>query len=182
MRKYLYDHKDEFEWEEGWVPNPAGLQEILIHHMPEVIFVEGVMSAPQEISIKSGSTIFKSKILSMVIKEALEKDEDVKEVSTKLKILLSRFSQRPIEGETRLQCIEELERELAKHIPAGMDDVHFIIDAVEVPLHNIIQRAANIVVDDGAPTPMENKGHGMQRAAIFSLLRTYSALKRRSEE
>jgi CRISPR-associated exonuclease Cas4 len=178
VKAYLYDYKDEFEWEEGWVPNPAGLQEILIHHMPEVIFVEGVMSAPQEMSAKSGTTI--SKILSMVIKDALERDEDVKDASDKLKMLLSRFSQKPLEGETRLQCIEELERELSKHMPAGMNDVRFIVDAVEVPLHDIIQRAANIIVDDGARTPIENKGHGMQRAAIFSLLRTYSALKRRS--
>jgi len=180
VKAYPYDHKDEFKWEEGWVLNPAGLQEILTHHMPEVIFVEGVMSAPQEMSTKSGTTI--SKILSMVIKDALERDEDVKDISNRLKMLLSRFSQKPVEGETRLQCIENLERELSKHMLAGMDNVRFTVDAVEVPLQDIIQKAANITVDDGTRTPIENKGHGMQRAAIFSLLRTYSALKRCSEE
>lgn len=177
VEEYLQNHKDEFTWGEEWV-NPSGLQEILTHHMPEVIFIEGVMDAPQEVSTKSGSTI--SKILNMLVKEALGKDEDAKEISTKLEKLLSRFSQKPVKGEKRIQCIEELEEELSKHMPAGMDDVRFIIDADEVPLHEIIQKAANIKVDDGIPTPMENKGHGMQRAAIFSLLQTYSALKRRS--
>jgi putative ATP-dependent endonuclease of OLD family len=80
VEEYLQNHMDEFTWEEGWVPNPSGLQEILTHHMPEVIFIEGVIDVPQEVSTKSGSTI--SKILNMLVKEALGKDEDAKEIST----------------------------------------------------------------------------------------------------
>ena len=173
---YLHNNQDDFEWEETWVPNPSGLQEILTHHMPEVIFVEGVVDAPEQATTKQGALF--TQILSLLVEEALEHDENAKEAHEQVQKLVSRISQKPLGDVQRIQSINELEDDLAKYMPAGMK-AKFIIDATEIPFSRLIQQAAKLKVDDGIPTPLENKGHGMQRATVFSLFRTYSALRRR---
>lgn len=175
---YLQNHRDDFEWEEAWVPNPSGFQEILTHHMPEVIFVEGVVDVPEQATTKQG-TIF-TQILALLVEEALENDENAKETYEQVKKLVSRISQKPLEEVERIESIKKLEDDLADCMPAGMN-AKFIIDATEIPFSRLIQQVAKLKVDDGIATPLENKGHGMQRAAVFSLLRTYSSLKRRRE-
>ena len=173
---YLHNNQDDFEWEETWVPNPSGLQEMLTHHMPEVIFVEGVVNAPEQATTKQGALF--TQILSLLVEEALENDKNAKEAHEQVQTLVSRISQKPLGGVQRIQSINELEDDLAKYMPAGMN-AKFIIDATEIPFSRLIQQAAKLKVDDGIPTPLENKGHGMQRATVFSLFRTYSALRRR---
>ena len=175
---YLDSNQDDFEWEETWVPNPSGFQEILTHHMPEVIFVEGVVDVPEQATTKQG-TIF-TQILALLVEEALENDENAKETYEQVKKLVSRISQKPLEEVERIESIKKLEDDLADCMPAGMN-AKFIIDATEIPFSRLIQQVAKLKVDDGIATPLENKGHGMQRAAVFSLLRTYSSLKRRRE-
>lgn len=175
ITSYVNNHRDLYKWEEDWIPNPSGLQEILIHHMPEIIFIQGVVDVPEQLTTKQG-TIF-TKILGLIIEDALETNQNAQEIFIKLNKLISGFSQNPTEGVERINNIIQLENEMAKNMPAGME-AKFIIDAKEIPLSKIIQQVAEIKVDDGTQTPLENKGHGMQRAAIFSLLRTFSALSR----
>lgn len=176
VNSYLQSHQDDFEWEVTWVPNHSRLQEILTQHMPEVIFVEGVVDVPEQVTTKQG-TIF-TQILGLLVEEALENDESTRETYKQVNELVSRISQKPSSELDRIESIKELEDDLAKCMPAGMK-AKFIIDATEIPFSRLIQQVAKLKVDDGIPTPLENKGHGMQRAAVFSLLRTYSALRRR---
>lgn len=175
VNQYLQSHHDEFEWEEGWVDNPSGLQEILTHHMPELIFVEGVVNVPEQTTTKQGS-IF-TRILSLLVEEALENDENTRETYKRVNELVSRISQEPLGNLDRIESITELEEKLTNNMPTGMK-AKFIVDATEIQFSRLIQQVAKLNVDDGIPTPLENKGHGMQRAAIFSLLRTYSELRR----
>ena len=178
VTRYLQSHKEDFEWKEVWVPNPSGLQEILTHHIPEVIFVEGVVDVPGQATTKQG-TIF-TQILGLLVEKAIEDDENARETYEQIKKLVSIISQEPLEGVKRIESIKKLEDELAKRMPAGIK-AKFIIDATEIPFSKLIQQVANLKVDDGIVTQLENKGHGMQRAAVFSFLRTYSALRRLRE-
>ena len=79
----------------------------------------------------------------------------------------------PSGGDERVPLISETEKQLntlLNEFFAGCDlDIEF-----ETPTLEALLSAPRLYVDDGFRNTVENKGHGLQRAIIFTILRRYA--------
>jgi len=109
------------------------------------------------------------KLLSAIVKSVTE------EKKTKIEQMLLDVSKQMNRsgGTERVPLIAETEKELNKLLGdffVGCDlEIEF-----ETPTLEVILSTPKIFVDDGFRNSVENKGHGLQRAIIFTILRRYA--------
>jgi hypothetical protein len=81
------------------------------------------------------------------------------------------------EGSNPLRELEEsLKAELGAWNLAGVD-----IDISPPSLSSVLEQGSGIFLDDGLRTPAVEKGHGLQRALIFALVRVWAKVLSRPE-
>jgi predicted ATP-dependent endonuclease of OLD family len=112
-------------------------------------------------------------INSVLSRVAEARRETVKEAIDDVDSLLNR-------GEDRLPAIEEFEADLNDSIQE-VSDVELEI-AMDIPELDDLLETAEVYARDGTRTPIEAKGHGLQRSTIFTILRVYSNFATQEEE
>ncbi len=76
-------------------------------------------------------------------------------------------------GEERLESVKAVEQQLNTALRQVFASCDVEID-FPTPSFDELFNKPRIFVDDGFRGPVENKGHGLQRAAIFAILRCYA--------
>ncbi|AUZ05438.2 ATPase AAA domain-containing protein [Vitreoscilla sp. C1] len=71
--------------------------------------------------------------------------------------------------------ISEIEQQIQTVFSSQFGDANISFRFEELQIDNFF-KTANIVIDDGVEVPMNEKGHGMQRAVALSLLQVYAEL------
>ncbi|AIG98436.1 hypothetical protein AFULGI_00016770 [Archaeoglobus fulgidus DSM 8774] len=174
IEEFLQKYSNEIEWIEELEEIP---RQVIDRLLPEFYLVPAVRDITEETKTTGHSLL--SRVLSVIIKRIAEQNpafhrlqKTVQEIKT------------VIEGKTpdeKLEEIRELEEKLTqelKHWNVGLS-IH-----VEAPdIEKLFQLGTTIVLDDGIPTSVSEKGHGLQRALLFALLRVWAAeLKRMQAE
>ena len=84
-------------------------------------------------------------------------------------------------GDERVSLIADTEKELNKLLGDFFMDCDLEIE-FDTPTLEVLLSAPRIYVDDGFRNSVENKGHGLQRAVIFTILRRYAEFMTSSAE
>jgi len=148
--------------------NPRGYKSVFKSGLPEVIHIPAVREISEETKVK------KSNPFGQLIYSMLESISDTKQENIETKIEEVEELLNKSEAEKRIREIEEIEEELNARVNELMDCMIEI--KMNMPTINKIFKECEIFADDGVRTPIETKGHGMQRATIISILRTYSRI------
>lgn len=137
--------------------------------LPEVNFVEAICKIESETKAdEKGKTLF-SKIVSLVREK--KQDHDTKE-------LIQKFNEYRGKVEDESGKVKNSLRE----IEGGLDGflkVWGVKTKVNMDLpdiENFLRANVTLDIDDGVKTPAQDKGHGLQRAMIFALLRSFVLL------
>lgn len=147
---------------------PAGL-------LGEFYLVPAVRDLRDETKVNN-STWF-GKIFSRLIEDLLETDEVAVGVQERLRELLSSLN-RADDGTVpanRPQQLTELEELLTQFLGSWGAQFELRINPPE--LDKIVQSGVEVWVDDGVKLPAAVKGHGLQRAVIFGLIRAWSRMR-----
>lgn len=164
---FISAHADKIPMKDAWIDNPKGYANVLKGTLPFFILVPAVRDVTEESkgtkSSPFGKLLFA--ILDTVTPEKKSKIEDIlKEVSKQL----NRTG-----GTERVQLIAETESQLKKLLNdffIGCDlEIEF-----QTPTLEVLLSAPKLYIDDGFRNTVENKGHGLQRAVIFTILRRYA--------
>lgn len=154
--------------EDKWVPNPQGYAGVLKATLPHFELIPAVRDATDE------SKVTKTNPFGRLIYEIMRTLDDGlrSEIATALKETTRRLNR---EGKAdRAPMVKKIESTirgfLAEVMPADLE-LQFQAPTVEVLL-----TTPKIYVDDGFKGSVEGKGHGMQRAVIFAILRAYAKL------
>lgn len=156
--------------------NPAGYKQVLDGYLPELHLVQAVREATEE--TKTTSTALLGRLLGVVVKRIAHYNPaflDLQKAIDNIKVL--------IEGETpdkKMAEILELENSIQEALSLWDVKVQISVDVPDV--ERLFQLGTNIVLDDGMPTDVESKGHGLQRSLIFALMRVWAAESRRHHE
>jgi CRISPR-associated exonuclease Cas4 len=155
--------------------NPAGYKQVLDGYLPEFHLVPAVRDVTEE--TKTSGTTLLSRLLNVIISRiarqnpAFQRLEDsVQEIKTL------------IEGTTpeeKLVEIRELEGRLKQEL--GPWEVGLSIGVEAPEIERVFQLGTSITLDDGIPTGVDEKGHGLQRYLIFALMRVWAAEARRAQ-
>ena len=166
--EFTSQHLKADDMEEAWIPNPAGYSGVLKATLPHFELIPAVRDATDE------SKVTKTNPFGRLIYEIMRTlDVGLRgELETALKATTVKLNR---EGkELRAPRVAEIEATiqgfLAEVMPADLE-LEFQAPTIEVLL-----TTPKIHVDDGFRGGVEGKGHGLQRAVIFAILRAYAKL------
>lgn len=170
--EFLETHANKIPFEIVKIENPRGYDVILKGVLPEFIYIPAVRDVTDE------AKVGKSNPFGQLINSIFDKisDDSKEDISTQLKNVESQLSS---SSDDSLEEINEIEGELNKIMSDFMDckiDIR-----VPVPQLKDIFNKVEICADDGIRTNIDEKGHGMQRSMIFTILRAYAELSHRKK-
>lgn len=151
-----------------WQPNPKGFPNVLKAYLPHLELIPAVKDATDE------SKVLKTNPFGRLIYHIVDSMESGlrDEISDKLKESTRRLNREA--AAARLPEIAAIEGSMKEYIselmPADLE-IEFQSPTVE----NLLS-TPRIVINDGFRGAIDGKGHGLQRAVIFSILRSYAKL------
>jgi putative ATP-dependent endonuclease of the OLD family len=155
---------------------PTGLDKSILPMLPERIYIPAVKELSDE--TKTAETSSFGKILAIVMKSIEPLLAEEKDLFEKLSRKLTRL---PLEDGTvddhRLSEIREIERLIQSYVRESFASVNVELEIPPPELKSVLS-TARIIVDDGMKSGLEQKGDGLRRAVVFSILRTYVAMAR----
>jgi CRISPR-associated exonuclease Cas4 len=160
--------------EPGWIANPGGLSENFASLLPQFYLVPAVKDAQDDSKITQTSGL--GKLINDLTNRIVTANPKFAQVKTQIDGL-KKFLNRAADGTDvdRLEEIKDLEKNLSDIISESMPDSKVEIEIVTPDLIDLFKET-KITIDDSIPTSIENKGHGLQRALIFSYIRAYAKL------
>ncbi len=165
-QEFVQQHLGPADFEDAWEPNPRGFPNVLKAALPIFELIPAVRDVSDE------SKVHKTNPFGRLIGR-IEQTMDPA-VRTKLDAAL-RGTARCLNregGEERLPQVVQTEKKLGELL-SEMMPADFEIE-FQPPTLRTVLGTPRIFIDDGFRTSVENKGHGLQRAVIFSILRAYA--------
>lgn len=166
IHDFCSDALVEGDYAEVWHDNPAGYQSVLKSILPSYIYVPAVRDVKDEAKYTASSPFGK------LLKKILENVADDRKVAVEDQLRNVAESFNKNDNGTRIQQIEDLEVAingiLIEYMPAEIE-IEF-----ETPTFDKIIQSPRLFSHDGFRSSIENKGHGLQRAVILSILRAFA--------
>ena len=153
--------------QDSWIDNPKGYANVLKANLPFFILVPAVRDVTDE--SKGTKTSPFGKLLFAIL------DTVTADTKTKIANMLGEVAKQMnrLGGGDRVPLISETEAQLNKLLGdffVGCDlEIEF-----QTPTIEALMSAPRLFIDDGFRNSVENKGHGLQRAVIFTILRRYA--------
>lgn len=161
-REYL----SEEDYEVCWTQNPRGYSNVLKAALPMYILVPAVRDVSDEVKVT------KSNPLGTVLATILDRISQAQREPLEEALSLVRRQLNKEGGSDRIPSVTKVEGRLNEILGEYMDcsvELEF-----EAPTLQTLLSSPRLHADDGFKNIVENKGHGLQRAVIFSILRLYS--------
>ncbi len=147
----------------------------------DLFFIPSIKRASDELSAK-GNSVF-NQLYSRVISKMSESNPTFIEAKQKITELSKVLNKTTDDGQlnhnrpAELTALESLLDDELKSWEAKID-----IQITPPNVDDIFKVGASVWVDDGIKTDIERKGHGLQRALIFALLRAWSKILKQERE
>ncbi|AZU03253.1 ATP-dependent OLD family endonuclease [Glycocaulis alkaliphilus] len=171
LKRYLEENDVEYDEPELGETQALGLPQNLLSALPEIYLLPAITDYSDEIDRRSSSTVFR-RLMADLSERIIGKDPrhiELEEALERVRALLNFSSD---EGAPRrleaLSAAEVSLRDVMKKLMPSVASVKLEVQ-VEAP-KEIFGRGVAIRIDDGVLTDVLDKGHGMQRNVVFSLL------------
>jgi len=174
IQKYI-EVDPNIEYTEERRVNPAGYKQVLDGYLPEFHLVPAVRDVTEETKT-SGATLL-SRLLNVVISRIARQNPAFQRLEGTVQEI-----KKLIEGKTPEEKLVEI-RELEDRLKQELDpwDVGLSIGVEAPDIERVFQLGTSITLDDGIPTGVDEKGHGLQRYLIFALMRVWATEAKRAQ-
>jgi putative ATP-dependent endonuclease of OLD family len=166
--EFIASHLTETDFVEVWNDNPKGYAGVLKGTLPNFIYIPAVKDLSDETKVTKSNPF--GRLLYRIMENiSSEQRESINSYLENIKKKLNKDG-----GDERLNSISETENKLNSILNSYMEaelEIEF-----ETPQVEVLLSTPKIFIDDGFRNIAQNKGHGLQRAVIFSILRLYSEL------
>lgn len=185
LDRYLTENDVEYDDPQLGETHALGIPQNLLSALPELYLLPAITDYSDEIDRRSSSTVFRRLMadLSDRIMSADPRHQELEEALGRVRALLNCSTD---EGAPlRLEALGGVETSLRDVMKKLMPSVASVSLEVQVEASkDIFARGVTIRIDDGVLTDVLDKGHGMQRSVVFSLLQMLigAARQRGAEE
>ena len=150
--------------------NPLlGHRNIAAGVLPEFFLVPAVRELSEESKVKS--TAFFGKLLTLAVRKMATADPRFREIQEKLSELIGGLNAAP-DSADRPQELTILESSIEQELSEW--GVGVSVEVKPPDITKIFELGTDIHLDDGLKTLAERKGHGLQRAVIFGLMKAWA--------
>lgn len=148
--------------------NPRGFKNALKKALPEFILIPAIKDVADEAKVRSNNPF------GQLINSLFEKipNNDKEELSSQLQTIGDKLN--TSSGLSTIKEVTDIEDNLNSIMCEFMNCK--IELQIPVPQLGDLFQNTNIYANDGVKTKIEDKGHGMQRSMIFTILRAYADL------
>lgn len=182
QHQYIVEHKDDISFQyslEG--TNFLGAKNVAKGIFGEVYFIPALKNASDDLGLKESTTF--GQLYSRVINKLSEDNEDWKAAKRNIKQLFSVLNKTDEYGDengNRPNELTNFERRLAnelRHWEAEID-----VEVCPPDIEEVFKANTTVWIDDGTRTDIRRKGHGLQRALSFALIKTLSDVCKEEQE
>lgn len=166
-KEFISAHADKIPMKDAWIDNPKGYANVLKGTLPFFVLVPAVRAVSEE-SKGTKSSPFGKLLYAILDTVTTEKKSKIEGFLTEISKQMNRSG-----GVERVDLIAETEKQLNKLLNDFFTDCDLEIQ-FQTPTLEVLLTAPKLYVDDGFRNVVENKGHGLQRAIIFTILRRYA--------
>lgn len=166
-KQFVTANSANIPMDELWIDNPKGYANVLKGTLPFFILIPAIRDVTEESKGTKASPF--GKLLFAIL------DSVTADTKTKIAGILAEVSKQMnrFGGAERVPLIADTETRLNKLLGdffVGCDlEIEF-----QTPTLEALLSAPKLFIDDGFRNAVENKGHGLQRAVIFTILRRYA--------
>lgn len=153
--------------------NFLGLKSVAKGIFGDVYFIPAIKDASDDFSTKEASAF--GKLYSQVIDSMSESNPVWKEIKDKLFTLFGTLNKVDGDGNENTSRPEELtnfERELSKELEHWSAEID--VEVIPPNINDVFRANTQVWVNDGVRTDIRRKGHGLQRALTFALIKVIS--------
>ncbi len=172
--KFIEDNKSSiaflFQLEET---NFLGLKSVVKGIFGDVYFIPAIKDASDDFSSKEASAF--GKLYSKIIESMSATNSDWKDTKDKLSSLFSTLNRLDGDGndnQNRPTELIDFERVLSKELESWGTEID--VEVTPPNIDDVFRANTQVWVNDGVRTDIRRKGHGLQRALTFALIKVIS--------
>jgi len=176
--KYIEANKDKVVFNyELEVTNFLGLKSVAQGIFGNLFFIPAVKNASEEFNIR-GKSIF-NQLLSNVITEMSVENQQYIDAKKKIADLTQSLNKTVADGSLNTNRPEQITR-LENMVEAELKKWQTTISVEITPpdIDDALKVGTSVWVDDGVATDVIRKGHGLQRALIFALIKAWAKVSK----
>ncbi len=167
---YIQQHRADLTFTEGLEDSPLlGPRNVAGGILPDFYLVPAVRDLSEETKVKTTTTF--GRLLQRAIQEMAQHDTRFADLRNSMQQLIEELNARP-EDPTQQSRIARLEQDIGVELQAW--GVNVSIEVTPPEMEKVFELGTQLHLDDGLKTPAERKGHGLQRAVLFALLRAWA--------
>ena len=167
ISEFVTAHVSKIPMKEAWIDNPKGYANVLKSTLPFFVLVPAVRDVTEE-SKGTKSSPFGKLLYAILDTVTKEKKAKIESILVEISKQMNRSG-----GEERVPLIADTENKLNTLLNDFFTGCDLEIE-FETPTLEVLLSTPKLYIDDGFRNAVENKGHGLQRAVIFSILRRYA--------
>lgn len=172
---FVAAHHAAIPMKDAWTENPKGYAGVLKGTLPFFVLVPAVRDVTEE-SKGTKSSPFGKLLFAILDTVSEKKKTEIEGILEEISRQMNRTG-----GDNRVALIAETEKQLNTLLKDFFEACDLEIE-FETPTLQVLLSAPRLYVDDGFRNAIENKGHGLQRAVIFTILRRYAEYMTTSRE
>lgn len=165
--EFVQQYQNKLPLEDDWQNNPKGYAGVLKGSLPFFVMIPAVRDVTDESKVTKSNPF--GKLLYAILDTVTQ--EKRAEIETMLQGIAKQFNR--CGGGERVQLIADTEQQLNTLLAELFQGCDLEIE-FQTPTLEVMFASPRLYVDDGFRNAVENKGHGLQRAIIFSILRRYA--------
>jgi len=173
LEKYFEENDVEFDEPDISTTQALGLQSNVVAFLPSVYLLEAITDYSDEIDRRSSNTTFR-RLMGDLSDRILKNDPKYDEIELSINKIKSLFNKiEDNSNSTRLKSIGTIEEKIKELLTKLMPSVKGISLSIIIDeIKDMFSRGVSISIDDGIETDVLDKGHGLQRCIVFTLLQT----------
>ena len=177
QRQYIEGHLEELTFHETLEEGPLlGQKNVAAGVLPEFFLVPAVRDLSEESKVKS--TALFGKLLTYAVTEMASADPRFRTIQEQLGELIGALNA-GLESTDRPQQLTDLESSIEQELSEW--GVRVSVEVTPPDISKIFELGTDIHLDDGLKTLAARKGHGLQRAVIFGLMKAWAKAMRRAD-
>ncbi|MCY4332231.1 MAG: AAA family ATPase [Cyanobacteria bacterium MAG CAR1_bin_15] len=176
QQKYIDAHREDLEFRKVFEQGPLlGQKNVAAGVLPEFFLVPAVRDLSDESKVKN--TALFGKLLTFAVTEMASADSRFLDIQEQLGKLIGVLNAGP-DSKDRPHQLAELESSIEQELSEW--DVRVSVEVTPPNISKIFELGTDIHLDDGHKTLASRKGHGLQRAVIFGLIKAWAKTMRRT--
>jgi putative ATP-dependent endonuclease of OLD family len=175
--EYIQQHKNDLEFVIRLEDSPLlGLKSVAAGVLPDFYMVPAVRDLSDEVKTQ-GTTAF-ARLLQRAVREMSQTDPAYAEIRARLEALTGAFNS-DSSSAAQSTPLRKIEQAVTEELSAW--GVTAQIEVLPPDMEQLFELGTDLHLNDGIKTKASEKGHGLQRAAIFALMRSWAKVIRQGK-